>query len=107
MPINNKYPIENILEACLYYIKKTKRRVTFEWALIHGVTDTPDVACELGTLLKGMSCHVNAIPLNPTSGFSGNPSTKKSADIFVATLVWSINYMPRLDYLCLIVVLIF
>ena len=66
MPVNNRYPISELLDSCKYYISKTNRRISFEWALIRNETDTVDVAHELGRLLQGMLCHVNVIPLNPT-----------------------------------------
>lgn len=87
MPVNDKHPIKEVLEACEYYISKTNRRVSFEWALINGVTDTREAAMELGSLLKGMLCHVNLIPLNPTLKFDGGPSNKEAADEFRRTLV--------------------
>lgn len=65
LPINRVYPILQLLDACKYYIIKTKRRVTFEYALISDVNDTLDCAGKLSSLLKGMLCHVNLIPLNP------------------------------------------
>ncbi|MCA1900298.1 MAG: 23S rRNA (adenine(2503)-C(2))-methyltransferase RlmN, partial [Chloroflexi bacterium] len=71
MPVNKKYNIEEVIEACKYYVEKTHRRVTFEWALINGVNDSPEAARQLAARLKGMLCHVNAIPLNPTKGYSG------------------------------------
>jgi 23S rRNA (adenine2503-C2)-methyltransferase len=63
LPINKKYKIDDVLEACKYYISQTGRRVTFEWALIYGINDTPEVARRLAARLKGLLCHVNAIPL--------------------------------------------
>lgn len=89
MPINDKYDIDTLLQACRYYIDKTKRRVSFEWALIRGVTDTYMVACDLGNLLKGLLCHVNLIPLNPTKEYEGGPSTREASQLFVDTLVSS------------------
>jgi len=54
--------------------------VTFEWALIAGQNDTPEVAHELGALLRGLMCHINLIPLNPTKGYDGaRPSLAWSA----------------------------
>jgi 23S rRNA (adenine2503-C2)-methyltransferase len=76
MPINGRFPIEELLDSCRYYISKTNRRISFEWALIRGETDTPGSARELGRLLKGMLCHVNVIPLNPTKGYDGRPTSK-------------------------------
>ena len=64
MPINRKYPLPELLDACRYYIAKTGRRITFEYALINGVNDRPEHAEELGDVLKGMLCHVNLIPVN-------------------------------------------
>ena len=64
MPVANKNSIKEILDACRYYIKKTNRRVTFEYSLIKGVNDGKKEAEALASLLKGMLCHVNLIPIN-------------------------------------------
>ena len=64
MPVANKYSIKEILDACRYYIKKTNRRVTFEYSLIKGVNDGKKEAEALASLSKGMLCHVNLIPIN-------------------------------------------
>lgn len=64
MPINKKYPIEELLSACDYYIEKTGRRISFEYTLISGVNDGLDEADKLGALLKNRLCHVNLIPVN-------------------------------------------
>jgi 23S rRNA (adenine2503-C2)-methyltransferase len=64
MPINRKYPFDDLMEACRYYVAKTGRRITFEYALIGGKNDAPEHAEELGRLLKDMLCHVNLIPVN-------------------------------------------
>jgi 23S rRNA (adenine2503-C2)-methyltransferase len=74
LPINKKWNLAVLMEACRYYIEKTGRRITFEWALIEGKTDTVEQAHALGKLIGGMMCHVNAIPLNPTAGYGGKPS---------------------------------
>ncbi len=86
LPVNRRWPIAEVLDACRYYIDKTGRRVSFEWALIRGQTDTPQQAQALGHLLKGMLCHVNAIPLNPTGAYHGGPSSVEAAEQFVAIL---------------------
>ena len=65
MPVNRKYPVRQLMEACREYISVTNRRVTFEYALIQGVNDSAGQAEELVRLLRGMLCHVNLIPLNP------------------------------------------
>jgi len=64
MPVANAYSIKEILDACRYYIAKTNRRVTFEYALIKDVNDSEKDAQALSKLLKGMLCHVNIIPIN-------------------------------------------
>ena len=73
MPVANTYAIRDILEACRYYIRKTGRRIIFEYALSEGVNDSEDQARELAGLLRGMQCHVNLIPLNTVqeSGLKG------------------------------------
>lgn len=64
MPVAKAYSIDDILDACRYYIRKTNRRITFEYSLIKGVNDSEKEAQELIKLLKGMLCHVNLIPVN-------------------------------------------
>lgn len=64
MPVNRRFPFEDVMEACRYYIAKTGRRITFEYALIGGVNDRPEHAQELADVLQGMLCHVNLIPVN-------------------------------------------
>jgi len=64
MPINNAFPIEMLIKACKEYIEKTKRRISFEYALAKGNNDNIEDAKELVKLLKGMICHVNLIPIN-------------------------------------------
>jgi 23S rRNA (adenine2503-C2)-methyltransferase len=86
LPVNHKYPIAELLSACKEYILKTNRRLTFEWALIQDVNDTPDHARELGRLLRGMLCHVNVIPLNPTRKYAGKATTHQRAEAFKAEL---------------------
>ncbi|MAT44615.1 MAG: 23S rRNA (adenine(2503)-C(2))-methyltransferase RlmN [Anaerolineaceae bacterium] len=82
LPINKKYDIVQVIEACQYYINKTNRRITFEWALIAGKNDDEKTARELAGLLKGLLCHVNVIPLNPTGQDEYAPSTKNQTYVF-------------------------
>jgi 23S rRNA (adenine2503-C2)-methyltransferase len=86
MPVNKKYPIAEVIDACRYYVTKTGRRITFEWALIHSVNDTPETARRLASLLKGLNCHVNAIPLNPTTGYNGKATDRQRAEKFKEAL---------------------
>lgn len=68
MPINNRFPVEELINACKYYFKTTGRRVSFEYAMINGLNDSDKCAMELVSLLKGMLCHINLIPVNETKG---------------------------------------
>ena len=86
IPVNKKWPIADIIDACHYYIDKTGRRLTFEWALINGKNDTLEQARALGQLLQGMLCHVNLIPLNPTEKYGGKPSPRERVDAFQSVL---------------------
>ncbi|MBQ8823957.1 MAG: 23S rRNA (adenine(2503)-C(2))-methyltransferase RlmN [Ruminococcus sp.] len=65
MPVNKKYPISELLDACRFYEEHTGRRVTFEYAVIENLNSTSKAAQALAKLLKGMNCHVNLIPVNP------------------------------------------
>ena len=90
LPVNKKYPLDEVLAACSDYIAATGRRVTFEWALIRDVNDMPEQARMLATKLRGrfgdaqhrLLCHVNIIPLNPTQGYPGQPTTRQRAEKF-------------------------
>ena len=64
MPVNNLYNIQELMKACKYYIEKTNRRISFEYALAKDNNDNIQDAKELVELLKGMLCHVNLIPIN-------------------------------------------
>lgn len=92
LPINRKYPLEQLFSACLEYIQVTHRRLSFEWALIQGVNDTPEQAHLLVQRLSvfrmggSILCHVNVIPLNPTQKYGGNASTHQRALAFQSVL---------------------
>jgi 23S rRNA (adenine2503-C2)-methyltransferase len=79
LPINRKHPLDALLASVREYVQTTNRRVTFEWALIQGVNDTPEQATKLADLLGGMLAHVNLIPLNPTQGYAGQASSRNRA----------------------------
>jgi 23S rRNA (adenine2503-C2)-methyltransferase len=92
LPINQKYPLNQLLSACLEYIQLTHRRLSFEWALIQGVNDTPEQANQLAQRLNSFRmggsilCHVNVIPLNPTQKYGGHASTHQRAVAFQSIL---------------------
>ena len=76
MPVNRKYPINELLDACKDYIAATRRQVTFEYVLLAGINDTPEYAHRLGELLAPLQqfAHVNCIPVNATSADYRPPS---------------------------------
>ncbi len=80
VPINRRYPLADVVEACRQYLTKKNRRVSFEWAVIDGVNDRPRDADELAAVCRRLrpSAHVNLIPLNPTPGYPavGSPLSR-------------------------------
>ncbi|MGN1310457.1 MAG: 23S rRNA (adenine(2503)-C(2))-methyltransferase RlmN [Clostridia bacterium] len=78
MPINKVYNIEELMKACKYYIEKTNRRISFEYALAKENNDNLEDAKELVKLLKGMLCHVNLIPINKIDNGKFNKSTNEN-----------------------------
>lgn len=82
LPINKKYPLAVLHEAVHRYTEVTRRRVTFEWALIQGKNDSEEQAQALAKWAKGMMCHVNVIPLNPTRRYAGRATTRERAAAF-------------------------
>lgn len=81
VPINRRYPIARLMEACADYSKRTGRRLSFEWALIDAVNDRPSDSAELAALARPLGAHVNLIPLNSTPGYpaKGSPRTRVAA----------------------------
>ncbi len=86
LPVNRRWPIAELMDACRYYVEKTDRRISFEWAAIAGENDMVEEAQRLGRLLTGLRCHVNVIPLNPTGAYAGTPSARANLERFVAAL---------------------
>lgn len=82
LPINKKYPLPILLDACREYADKTGRRVTFEYALIAGVNDQRQQAAELGALIAGTLCHVNLIAVNPVPELGVQPPAARQVDMF-------------------------
>jgi 23S rRNA (adenine2503-C2)-methyltransferase len=78
MPVNNAYPIEELMKACKYYIKVTNKRISFEYALAKDNNDNLDDAKELVNLLKGMLAHVNLIPINKIEDGAYTKSTNEN-----------------------------
>ena len=82
MPVNKAYPTEELLAACRRYYQKTNRRISFEYAMINGVNDTPQAARTLLERLKGLPAHMNLIPLNHVEESPLKPSTRASVQRF-------------------------
>jgi 23S rRNA (adenine2503-C2)-methyltransferase len=82
MPINRKYPLEELIPACKYYFDRTGRRPTFEYALFQGVNDSPKCGEDIAKLLHGMNCSVNIIVGNPTECFEYRSATLQQAMAF-------------------------
>jgi len=88
VPINKKYPLDKLMKTCLDYVDITNRRITFEWAVIQNINDSLAQAKTLVNLLQpflrgsGGLCHVNLIPLNPTTNYKHGPSTLNCVNEF-------------------------
>ena len=86
VPINRRYPLDVLAEACADYVAVTRRRLSFEWALIDGVNDTDRHAAELAAYARPLRPHVNLIPLNPTPGYAVRGSAPGRVRAFAGRL---------------------
>ena len=86
MPVNRACGVDRLLDACRRYFEKTGRRISFEYAMIRDVNDTPEHAALLGDRLAGTNCHVNLIPLNDVPESKLRPSTPETIKRFIAAL---------------------
>ena len=86
MPVNKKYNIEMLMDACRRYIGENHRRISFEYSIINGVNDSVDTANALADLLEGMLCHVNVIPVNNVEENDFKKPDKAKIQKFIATL---------------------
>ncbi len=82
MPVNNRWHIEALLDVCKRYFARTGRRISFEYALIEGVNDSPEDAKALADLLKGFICHVNLIPVNQVKETGFSRSSRQAVERF-------------------------
>ena len=82
MPVNKAYPIDELIAACRRYYEATSRRISFEYAMIHGVNDTEAAAKELLRRMKGLPAHFNLIPLNHVEESPLKPSTRQAVAKF-------------------------
>ena len=86
MPINKRWPIAALLEACQEYPLPNRRRLTFEYVKLDGVNDSPEDARRLAKLLRGIRCKVNLIPFNATPDLPDRPSPRERVEAFQKTL---------------------
>lgn len=86
MPVANRYSIREILKVCREYVEHTGRRITFEYSLVEYKNDSQKQAEALCSLLKGLNCHVNLIPLNPVEGRMGSRSNRSNVSRFKTVL---------------------
>ena len=99
MPINKAYPLDVLIPTLKDYIKKTNRRVTFEYILLDGINDTKECAQELADLVRGMNCYINLIPYNETNNISYKRSKKEKISAFYDILKKNrINVTVRREY---------
>ncbi len=86
MPINKRYPVDELLKACKRYVAETSRRISFEYAMLAGINDSDECARLLASKLKGMLCHVNLIPVNEVAESPFKPSSPERVERFVEIL---------------------
>jgi 23S rRNA (adenine2503-C2)-methyltransferase len=86
MPVNRRWPIAEVLDAADNYVKRTGRRVSFEYTLMAGVNDSDALANDLARLVRGRLCHVNLIPLNPSDDPTLHASSSERALAFESCL---------------------
>lgn len=86
MPVNDAYPVEQLMRACRAYQQTTGRRVSFEYSMVNGVNDSPETARRLAKLIQGMGAHVNLIPINPVDGSPYSASDAANIRRFQAML---------------------
>jgi 23S rRNA (adenine2503-C2)-methyltransferase len=86
LPVNKRWSLAELIGACHYYVERTGRRIMIEWAMIAGENDSQEEAHALGRLLEGLLCLVNVIPLNPTTGYAGQPAEREQIGVFRAVL---------------------
>jgi 23S rRNA (adenine2503-C2)-methyltransferase len=86
VPVNKGYSVDDVLAAVRRYVTKTNRRVTFEYALMAGINDSPELAQEMAEKLQGILCHVNLIPLNPIPDSPFQPTSDEETERFAQVL---------------------
>jgi 23S rRNA (adenine2503-C2)-methyltransferase len=86
LPVNRRWPLAELMDACREYSTRKAQRVFMAWTLIAGKNDSPEQARQLAALLHGMHAQVNLIPLNPTAGYDASPPEQNAVDTFQRAL---------------------
>jgi len=86
IPLNKRYPLTDVIEACLYFFNTTGRRISIEWTMMDGVNDTREQAAKLARIAERLHAHINVIALNPTPLTSQRPPNSTRIDKFMASL---------------------
>lgn len=92
IPVNRRYPLSKLMASCRNYAQSTRRRISFEYALMEGINDSPQDAENLARLLHGMLCHVNLIPLNATEGSKFHGTSPETTENFKQIL--DLHHIP-------------
>ena len=86
MPVNKRYPLRNLIEACQSYVEQTNRIITFEYVLINNVNDSRAQAEALVGILASLRCRVNLISLSTVPEYQGKPTSRQTAEMFIGIL---------------------
>jgi 23S rRNA (adenine2503-C2)-methyltransferase len=86
MPVNRKYPLETLLDACDYYVKRRNKRIFFEYILIAGINDTEEQAHALGKIARRIPGKINLIPYNTVEGLEWSRPSRNRQEQFLAIL---------------------
>jgi 23S rRNA (adenine2503-C2)-methyltransferase len=86
VPLNNRYPLEDLIAAAAYYFERKGRRISIEWTMIAGTNDTPDQARKLAVIANRLGAHINLIALNPTPLSPDRPPGRDAVETFIDEL---------------------
>ncbi len=86
IPLNKRYPLDELIDAGLYFFRKTGRRISIEWTMMDGVNDSPDQASKLARIAAQLSAHINVIALNPTPLTEHQRPSRMGIDEFMSEL---------------------
>ena len=98
VPVNRRYPLGMLIETCHEYVRRTNRRIFFEYVLLRGQNDSVEHAAKLGALLQDLNCHVNLIPVNPTGEGPYGRTSRADASGFQEELrTWGVPSTVRME----------